>query len=112
MNLSTDFILEKFAHVFSNEFNERKIIHSVVDEGWGKSVSYHFVTSGSFSGTNRNIKRANDLRDLARTLVLTKDTVGNYQLFSFWLDFTRNQYGYSEIKKESIYVPFFKRIYK
>lgn len=111
MILNTDFILQKFAHVFNNEFNERKILHSAIDESWGKNVAYHYVSSSNFVGTERKVERANALRNLNRTLVLTEDKNGNIELFSFWLDFTKSKYGYSEIHKQSLYLPCYNRMY-
>lgn len=105
MNLNIETILEKFAHVFKNEFNERKILHTAIDDSWGKRVAYELVSGTGFVVSDRTIERANSLRDLSRTLVLTEDKNGYIQLFNFWLDFTRNVYGYSEIQKHSLYIP-------
>jgi hypothetical protein len=112
MILSTQFILEKFAHVFKNEFNERKVLHRAVDEKWGLQVAYNFVSGNGFSGTRWGVERANALRNLSRTLLLLEDKNGNVGLFAFWLDFTKNEYGYSEIHKQSLYLPCYNRIYK
>lgn len=111
MILSTELILQKFAHVFKNELNERKILHRAVDERWGLKVAYHFVSSGHFVGTSWGVVRSNELRNLSRTLLLLEDKDGNVGLFAFWLDFTRNEYGYSEIHKQSLYLPYRNRIY-
>ena len=112
MNLNTDFILQKFSHVFNNEFNERKILHSAFDENWGKKVAHHFVSGSGFSGTSWGVGRANDCRSLTRTLVLTEDKNGEIELFAFWLDFTKNEYRYSEIQKQSLHLPYYNRMYK
>jgi hypothetical protein len=112
MILSTEFILNKFNYVFKNEFNERKILHRAVDENWGRQVAYRFVSDGLFVGTRWGVERANELRNLSRTLLLLEDKDGNVQLFSFWLDFTRNEYGYSEIHKQSLYLPCLKGLYR
>ena len=93
-------------------YNSRKVLHSVVDDSWGKQVSYNFVSGNGFYGTDRSVQRANDLRNLSRTLVLTEDKNGTVELFSFWLDFTKSRFCYSEIKKDSFYLPHFKGIYK
>lgn len=105
MIISTQYILENFSYVFKNEFNERKILHRAVDESWGKSVEYNFVSGSSFSGSCWAMDKAKRLRNLSRTLLLTEDKDGNIELFAFWLDFATNERGYSQIQKQSLFVP-------
>lgn len=106
VSIDTDYILLHFAHVFKNECNERKILHSVVDESWGLSVSYNYVSSGAFYGGERQVRKANAKRNLTRTLVLTEDKNGEHQLFQFWYDSYENSNGYCEIHKQSLFVPY------
>lgn len=107
MILSTPYILASFPHVFNNEFNERKILHKAGDEHWGRTVSYHFVTGGSFIGTTWYMNKAKRLEALSRTLLLTEDKNGEIELFAFWQDFTTNELGYSQIHKQSLFIPRF-----
>ncbi len=41
MNIDNEYILKHFPHLFKNENNERKILHSVVDESWVNR--YHII---------------------------------------------------------------------
>jgi hypothetical protein len=112
MNLSPKTILARFPYVFKNEFNERKILQHVVDENWGKEISLAFVSNGLFVGTRWGVEKANNLRILTRTLVMTEDKNGEHQLFQFWHDFSRNLFCYSEIKRENLFVPTLRKFVK
>lgn len=100
MNLSIETIERRFPYVFKNEFNERKILHHVIDENWGREVALNFVSSSPFTGTQWGVQRANEIRNFSRTLVITEDKYGAHQLFQFWHDFSRNMMCYSEIKTD------------
>ena len=106
MTLSTQTILSHFSHVFKNEFNERKILHKSTHEDWGRSVSYNFVSGNYFSGSLWAVEKSNQLRNLSRTLLLTEDKYGNVELLAFWCNFATNEWGYSEIHKQSLWIPY------
>jgi len=98
MRLTPFMILGLFPHVFRNEFNSRKILHSFIDERWGSEVMLHYVTSPQahfdftcYGNRGKDIynNKCKEFKELKRTMVLTEDINGEIQLFQFWID----QYG-------------------
>jgi hypothetical protein len=100
MELTVAFILSHYSHVFKNEFNSRKILHTFHDAVWGSYVAMHYCSNTwDFQTYGREYydNKCKRLRALTRTLVLTEDKNGKIELFQFWKDFEKAQFGYCQI---------------
>jgi len=104
MNISETYIQHHFKHVFNNEFNSRKILHSFIDKAWGSYLSMQYcMTTNDFQWRGRDyyMEKCKLYRQMSRTIVLTEDKDGKVELFAFWLDFNQSYNCYGEINLSS-----------
>jgi len=104
MSISESYIEHNFKHVFNNEFNSRKILHSFVDKAWGCYLSMQYCMNTmdfQWRGKDYYLAKCKRYRQMSRTLVITQDKNGKIELFAFWLDFNEDENCYGEIKLSS-----------